>query len=133
MKAAYYGMISRLDWQPGVTESVGRFATLARLAGCDPPDCVQGRDQSAAVLGADGSTPTRQAIYAEAVDKRAIRTDRWKYVHCPGRPQGELYDVQSDPHELANLWDRDARNRERMRDLYHQVMDATEDFRHPTY
>jgi arylsulfatase A-like enzyme len=197
MKAAYYGMISQLDWQLGLTletlerrglaqntivtflsdhgeftgdhgipakapflldcmlrvpwivcapgaqrgavvkdltESVDLFPTLARLAGCDPPHQVQGRDQSSAILGRGSlSRASRQAVYAEAVDKRAVRTDSWKYIHYPGKDRGELYNLQKDPHELINLWDSDKPTQARMRELYHNVMDATEDFRHPTY
>ena len=40
---------------------------------------------------------------------RAIRTDRWKYIHYPhgdggaDRHMAELYDLQSDPGETRNL------------------------------
>jgi arylsulfatase A-like enzyme len=35
---------------------------------------------------------------------RMIRTERWKLVE--DGDAGELYDLEADPHELANLWER---------------------------
>ncbi len=37
---------------------------------------------------------------------RGIRTDTHKLVRYPGGNEGELYDLQSDPWELENLWGR---------------------------
>ncbi len=35
---------------------------------------------------------------------RGVRTERWKYIHYFEEPQEfELYDIQSDPHEMKNL------------------------------
>ena len=34
---------------------------------------------------------------------RMVRTNSWKYVYNPYSSQDELYDMQSDPHELHNL------------------------------
>jgi arylsulfatase A-like enzyme len=77
--------------------------------------------------------PSRTAIYAEAVDKRCVRTREWKYIHYPGKPYGELYHLTQDPYELDNLYDRETDVRKAMRELYYDVLDRTEDFRHPTY
>ncbi len=39
---------------------------------------------------------------------KSVRTRRWKLVHYPGQPYGELYDLEADPWELENLYDDDA-------------------------
>ncbi len=197
MKAAYYGMVSQLDWQLGLTldaleahgldentivvftsdhgeflgdhgipakapflldcmlhvpcivrapgaprgvsrqdlaESVDLFPTIARLAGLEPPEWVQGTDLCPRIRDTSAQEiPSRAAIYAEAVDKRCVRTKEWKYIHYPGKRYGELYHLTEDPYELHNLYDREADVRKAMRDLYHSVLDRREDFKHPTY
>ena len=196
MKAAYYGMVSQLDWQLGLVldtlrdagleehtivvftsdhgeflgdhgipakapflldcmlhvpclirfpggpshtaydtlvESVDLFPTLARMAGFEPPEWVQGRDLTPLLTGnADGYCP-REAVYAEAVDKRCIRTRDWKLIHYPTRPWGELYHLAEDPHELHNLYDERPDVRDKMTLDFYRLMDATEDFKHPKY
>jgi arylsulfatase len=197
MKAAYYGMVSQLDWQLGMTldqldesgladhtlvvftsdhgeflgdhgfpakapflldcmlhvpclfrgpgvaggrrcsdlvELVDLFPTLVTQAGLDPVPWVQGRDLSARLTGAppSGHLP-RTAIYAEAVDKKCIRTCDWKYIHYPGRSYGELYDLGKDPHELRNLYAEQPARVSELRGAFHELLDATEDFCHPSY
>ena len=34
-----------------------------------------------------------------------MRGERYKLVYYIGQDQGELYDLERDPHELWNLWD----------------------------
>jgi arylsulfatase A-like enzyme len=197
MKAAYYGMVSQLDWQlglildalkaaglaertvvvltsdhgeflgdhgipakapflldcmlhvpcivrgPGIArgaardalvESVDVYPTLARLAGTEPPAWVQGRNLGPLLAGgAAAGAPERVAAYAEAVDKRCVRTRDWKYIHYPAKPYGELYCLARDPHELVNLYDRRPRVRDRMRAAYYALLDQTEDYCHPRY
>ena len=195
MKAAYYGMVSQLDWKlghvldvlrergieentivvftsdhgeflgdhgipakapflldcmlhvplmirvPGVgqrrtdelVESVDLFPTLTRLAGIDTPEWVQGRDLCPLMRGDSSSHCRREAVYAEMVDKRCIRTKEWKYIHYPGKDYGELYDLREDPYELNNLYAERPNVVARMRAQYNAVLDATEDFIHPTY
>jgi len=197
MKAAYYGMVSQLDWQLGLTldalethglaentivvftsdhgeflgdhgipakapflldcmlhvplivrapgapqgasrpepvESVDLFSTMARLAGLEPPAWVQGRDLCPSIWGQGSRDDApRTAIYAEAVDKRCIRTAEWKYIHYPGKPYGELYHLTSDPYELENLYAQEAGIRKEMREAYYDTLDETEDFKHPSY
>ncbi len=114
-----------------LTESVDIFPTLCGLAGIDTPAQVQGKD--CAVLLSDSPAPLRDAVYAEAVDKKCVRTGKWKYIHYPGKPYGELYDVQADPHELRNLYDEMPDVRARLLEVFRSVIDRTEDFRHPRY
>ena len=191
MKAAYYGMVSQIDWQVGLlletlekkglaentivvfmsdhgeflgdhgipakapflldcmlhipclikvpgqmavdcdalVESIDLFPTLAKLAGLDVPECVQGRDLKPVWEGGRG----RDCVFAEAVDKRCIRTREWKYIHYPGKDYGELYNVIDDPHELNNLYDVEVDVRNEMKERFYVQMDATEDFQHPKY
>jgi len=42
-------------------------------------------------------------VYYEMEFVRAVRTDRWKYVHRPEGPY-ELYDLKNDPNEKFNLY-----------------------------
>lgn len=192
MKAAYYGMVSQIDWQVGLlldtlkakglsentvvvflsdhgeflgdhgipakapflldcmlhvpclvkvpgqvakdcdalVESIDLFPTLSSLAGCMAPECVQGRDMKPVWEGADEG---RDCIFAEAVDKRCIRTRNWKYIYYPGKTYGELYNVAKDPHEFNNLYDEEVDVRNEMREKFYMQMDATEDFKHPGY
>ncbi len=53
------------------------------------------------------------------------RDERWKIVYYLGESRGELYDLESDPGELCNLWDapeaRDTRER-LLRELFEWSM-----------
>jgi len=193
MKAAYYGMVSQIDWQVGLivealekkgmadntiivflsdhgefmgdhgipakapflldcmlhipcfiavpgreaadcdalVETVDLFPTLAKMAGFDAPECVQGKDWGPLMTGEQSEV--RDTVFAEAVDKRCIRTREWKYIHYPGKEYGELYNLVDDPHELDNLYDTEVEKREEMKQAFYAHMDATEDFMHPKY
>jgi arylsulfatase A-like enzyme len=117
-----------------LVESVDLFPTLTHLAGLNTPEWVQGRDLTPLITGeGEGKYGSRQAVYAEAVDKRCLRTREWKLIHYPAKSYGELYHLSEDPHELNNLYAELPEIREKMTlDLYHHL-DATEDFKHPRY
>ncbi len=197
MRAAYYGMVSQIDWQVGLvletlaeqgladntivvftidhgdfvgdhgiptkgpflldcmlrvpclihaprggragavsdelTESVDLYPTICSLADLEVPEWVQGRDLTPLVSGDAGSFEGRDAVYAEAVDKRCLRTREWKLIHYPAKPYGELYHLTEDPHELNNLYDELPDVRERMTLDYYRHLDTLEDFKHPSY
>jgi arylsulfatase A-like enzyme len=194
MKAAYYGMVSQLDWKLGdvlaclerrglsentiivltsdhgeflgdhglpakapflldcmlhvpcliavpggsghavddLAEEVDLFPTLAELAGLEVPEWVQGRSQAQPVTGCTATNP-RESVYAEMVDKKCIRTERWKYIHYPGKPRGELYDLADDPHELHNLYQDRPDLVAELRAQFYAKLDETEDVAHPKY
>ena len=61
--------------------------------------------------------------------QRMIRTDRWKLIHYPNAPHGELYDMRNDPEEFENLWEdpKYGSIREEMRILLLEKLSASED------
>ncbi len=93
-------------WQSGarsqIVESCDLAATFMDLAGIDAPRDIQG--ESLLPLLDDKNAAGRSHAYAEAVDQKMIRTDRWKLVYYGGRGYGELYDLQADPGERFNLY-----------------------------
>ena len=196
MKAAYYGMVSQMDWQIGLlldtlvksklaentiivftsdhgeflgdhgfpgkgpflldcmlhvpclihvpdgpanvshtelVECTDLFPTVVRLAGFDAPYWVQGHDFSSLFTHPDTPRPPREAVWAEAVDKKCLRTKEWKLIHYPTKPYGELYHLSEDPWELRNLYADRPDVRERLTYQLYRFMDANEDFRHPAY
>jgi arylsulfatase len=128
------GRPSQASRSDELTESVDLFPTLCDLCGCDTPKCVQGRSL-APLLDAEarGTFQPREAVYAEAVDKRCLRTREWKLIHYAAKDYGELYHLSEDPHELTNLYHERPQVRDAMTAQYYRHLDAIEDFRHPTY
>ncbi|HEX3872106.1 MAG TPA: sulfatase-like hydrolase/transferase, partial [Pirellulales bacterium] len=89
--------------------------TLMELGGGEPLQPMHGR--SFVPLLANPRSPWRDAVLLEyflekvagkCPDWQAVRTARWKFIHYPTlegpTPEGmdELYDLQSDPHEITN-------------------------------
>jgi arylsulfatase A-like enzyme len=65
------------------------------------------------LLGSEEGLEIRNAVYSEltrghiqtASEFICMRRDkRWKLVWYLGETDGELYDLESDPDELVNLW-----------------------------
>ncbi len=90
--------------------------TLIELAGGVPGPHIQGR--SLLPLLAGRHEDWRESILIEywaenalpwliGMSYRAVRTDRWKYIRWVNRARDgeldELYDLDADPYELANL------------------------------
>ena len=102
---------SRID---GLVSSVDLAPTLLQLAGAPVGDHIQGR--SFVPLLAGDTNRIRESVFVEFftyenpfpwlvdMDYRAIRTERYKYIHWMQHPEeGELYDLQADPFETRNL------------------------------
>jgi choline-sulfatase len=106
--------------------------TLADLVGVQPPATPHGRSLVPLIEGLShqAPSPTPQAsepIYAETylpelymnwAPLRALRDDRWKLIDAP-RP--ELYDLQTDPGEHQNLYDREPRTAAAIRRALEQL------------
>jgi choline-sulfatase len=81
--------------------------TLAELAGIDLDEVMPWIDGETLVgLGPHTGrvTPVRMEYAAEAsyAPLVALRQGKWKYIHCELDPP-MLFDLEADPHELANL------------------------------
>ena len=117
-----------------LVEEVDLFPTISSFCDLELPPWLQGQDLSQALAGQEARAPApRERIYAEAIDKKCIRTSDWKYIHYPGKAYGELYDLRRDPHELYNLFADQSHQVARMRAEFYQLLDDTEETIHPSY
>ncbi len=89
-------LVSNYDFLPTVLNYLGLGDQLKDARPKSP-----GRDFSPILRGKH--VDWDNAVYYEMEFVRAIRTDRWKYVHRPEGPY-ELYDLKNDPHEKFNLY-----------------------------
>jgi arylsulfatase len=88
--------------------------TLMEAVGLPIPEGTQGRSLLPLLTGAAPPGQHRDFVRSEYYDAVALphhtygtmyRDRRWKLVVYHGIDAGELYDLQDDPHEHANLWD----------------------------
>ena len=96
----------------GLTLSIDVAPTLLDFAGVPVPDRIQGRSLVPLLTGRP--TEWRESVLVEFytyenpmpwltdMDYRAVRTDRWKYIHWV-KHGPELYDLDADPYETTNL------------------------------
>jgi arylsulfatase A-like enzyme len=78
------------------------FPTICQLARVPVPASVEGKSLVPLLEG----QPMRQRDYLFTAYKdaqRAVRTDHWKLIRYPQVNETQLFDLQSDPHELNNL------------------------------
>ena len=54
----------------------------------------------------------------------AVRSQTWKLVHFLGEDEGQLFDLQKDPHEERNLWNETA-----VEQIRSEMLDALRDWR----
>ena len=81
------------------------FPTFAEFAGAKIPEGVEGK--SIAPILAGKQTKVREVLYTGYRNcQRAIRDDRWKLIRYPLVNVTQLFDLQTDPHELKNLADQ---------------------------
>ncbi len=78
------------------------FPTFTSLAGAKTPHGVEGRDLSPVIRGESKSV--RDAVYLAYRDcMRSVSDGRWKLIRYPLVDRTQLFDLENDPHELANL------------------------------
>lgn len=95
-------------------ESVDLVPTLLDLFGLPIHDEVEGRSFAARLLGMDVFDPSESYAFSESGylsplnpvwRRKAVRTQKWKYVWTPGFNVHELYDLENDPAESDNVFD----------------------------
>jgi arylsulfatase len=84
-----------------IVESIDIFPTLCDLAGMPQPDHLQGHSFHSLLNGS--RHPIRDSALTENAQRKALATDRWRYVANIGDQPDELYDQQNDPWEMHNL------------------------------
>lgn len=128
-------------------ESIDLMPTLLELCRIRLPYNLQGRSFAPLIAGRRGEYQPRTHVFSENVipevittgslnmyfepgqgvsgirhpDAKMVRTDRWKLTHYPGYG-GELYDLQNDPLEAANLY-ADPRHRDTVQELKGVLLD----------
>ena len=81
------------------------FPTFADYGGAKLPEEIEGASLRPIVEGK--KQKIREVLYTGYRDcQRAIRDDRWKLIRYPQVDRTQLFDLQNDPHELANLADK---------------------------
>ncbi|HUT92024.1 MAG TPA: sulfatase-like hydrolase/transferase [Thermoguttaceae bacterium] len=115
-----------------LVELVDLAPTLLEAAGLDVPAAMQGRSLLPLLTGEADPSVHRDAVYSEYYNAwthkhsygTMLRTRHEKIVVYHGVDQGELYDLDEDPDEFDNLWDRPDRAAMKMR-LLKQAFDAS--------
>jgi arylsulfatase len=90
--------------------------TILEAAGVKPSQAMDGLS-FAPLLAGENNAPPRDHVYVESYGggpedptpppltwARTIRTARWRVTFYPNASHGELHDLETDPHELRNLW-----------------------------
>jgi arylsulfatase A-like enzyme len=99
----------RLD---GLCQQMDIGPTLLELAGVEPPTTIEAQSLLPALAGPPWEG--RDYVFAEQARDlnftgtnfmTMVRGRDWKLVHFLDEPYGQLFDLVSDPDEVANLWD----------------------------
>lgn len=92
-----------------LVQNIDLAPTILDLAGIEIPEDIEGKSLIPLMRGE--RERVRDVVYANQgawQAKRAMVTDRWKYIRCIDHgfwpcPDEELYDIQNDPKELNEL------------------------------
>ncbi|MGH9437304.1 MAG: sulfatase family protein, partial [Terriglobia bacterium] len=107
--------------------------TVLNLAGVEIPKEMQGKSLVPFLNGSEPQSWRKDWLYEyyeypgnqQVKPNRGVRTDRYKLIHYYEPPQEfELYDLQSDPGELYNLY-----GDPRYADLFNHLMDRLHQLR----
>jgi arylsulfatase A-like enzyme len=84
-------------------ELVDLYPTLAALAGLPVPAGLDGQNLAPLVRDPQAAWAFPAYSVTAFLRGRSVRTDRWRYAEWSGEGGGaELYDHETDPHELEN-------------------------------
>ncbi|MBT3377262.1 MAG: sulfatase-like hydrolase/transferase [Lentisphaerae bacterium] len=115
----------------GIIESVDLFPTLCDLASVPCPAGVDGRSVVPEAEGRGDGKPQAICEWDFPAPQRrvnAIRTPRHRLVYYSHEQGGELYDHETDPYEMENLWDSPAHRGARLA-LLEQLLDQVNLYR----
>ena len=94
---------------PGMVQNLDVAQTLLDLTGIQQSYDMEGLSLLPAIYGVRDRNYS-EVFFSEATwqVKRAVRTDRWKFIRSiepdpHGRPERELFDLEADPLEQTNL------------------------------
>ncbi|MBT6904683.1 MAG: sulfatase-like hydrolase/transferase [Gemmatimonadetes bacterium] len=89
--------------------------TVLEAAGVAVPSYFEGRSLGPYLAGPAGDFAPREYVYCEDNFSLMMRGERYKLVYYLGQEQGELYDLERDPDELWNLWDKEPALRDKLK------------------
>jgi arylsulfatase A-like enzyme len=78
------------------------FPTICKMLNVAAPKDLEGKDLSGIIQNKTQSV-REQVFTAYTFSQRAIRDRRWKLIRYPKVDFVQLFDLQTDPHELNNL------------------------------
>ena len=85
--------------------------TILELAGVDIPPTLEAVTMLPVLYGSDWSgrnnvfaEQAKDGILTHADFMTMVRNKAWKLVHFLDEPFGQLFDLQTDPDEVVNLW-----------------------------
>jgi len=81
------------------------FPTVCDLAGAKIPEGLDGKSLKPVIEGK--ATGVRDTLFLSYRDvQRAVRDSRWKLIRYPQVNVTQLFDLQTDPHEITSLADK---------------------------
>lgn len=90
---------------PALTYLLDIFPTVCDLVGTKVPAGLDGKSLKPVIEGkAAGVRDTLFLSYRDV--QRAVRDSRWKLIRYPQVNVTQLFDLQSDPHEITSLADK---------------------------
>ena len=95
---------------PQMVMNIDIAPTFLELGGVPIPADVQGKSLVPLLKGETSGWRTAMLTeyfleqnFPRTPTWQSVRTERWKYIHYPDHPEwDELYNLQTDPHELKN-------------------------------
>lgn len=127
------GVVAPGSENTALVQNLDLAQTILDAAGVDAPDAMQGRSLVPLLRG-EPSVRGRDAIYYHYYEypgshsvmrHEGVRTDRYKLIHYYPMDQWELFDLQTDPRELNNLYGHPdyARVTDRLKDRLSELKD----------